>query len=129
MARRLSARSYQEPYQQLQALSVLISREKTVMPEGRVYSRKISSEEAREKYVLVLKNKLPLFPPLGEPFHLVHDNVSIRARVESYRCICRGPDLPHEHYFIRWKGLKIGDRIEIREYATKPGRYAIMVSG
>jgi len=111
----------------LQALSVLISREKTVMPEGRVYSRKISSEEAREKYVLVLKNKLPLFPPLGEPFHLVHDNISIRARVESYRCICRGPDLPHEHYFIRWKGLKPKDRVEIWEDPDKRGRYLIRI--
>ena len=97
------------------------------MKEGHVYSRKISSEEARGEYVLVLKNKLPFFPLLREPFHLIHDKVSSRTRVESYRCTCRGPDLPHEHYFVRWKGLKPKDRVEIREDPKRQGRYLIRI--
>jgi hypothetical protein len=91
------------------------------------YSRKVSSEEAREGYLLVLKNMLQLFPPLGKRFDLVQDDVVNRTRVESYRCTCRGPDLPHEHYFIRWKGLRPKDRVEIREDPERQGRYIVQI--
>jgi hypothetical protein len=101
--------------------------EKPVMIERRVYARKISSEEARERYVMILKNKLGFFPPVGEAFHLVHNNVRSRARVESYRCTCRGPDLPHRHYFIRWKGLRARDKIEIRKDPDKQRSYLVNV--
>ena len=104
-------------------------RKKTPLKERPAYTRKISSEEAREGYVLVVKSRLSFFPPLGNTFQLIHDHKRSRARVESYRCTCRGPALPHEHYFIRWKGLKDGDRIEIREDAKKLGRYIIRVRG
>jgi hypothetical protein len=97
------------------------------MKERQAYARKISSEEAREGYVMILKNKLAFFPPVGEAFHLVHHNVRSRARVESYRCTCRGTDLPHQHYFIRWNGLKARDKIEIRKDPGKQGSYLINV--
>jgi hypothetical protein len=92
-----------------------------------VYSRKVSSEEAREGYLLVLKNKLQLFPPLGKKFDLVQNDAVGKARVESYRCTCRGPDLPHEHYFIRWKGLRPKDRVEIREDPERQGKYVVRI--
>jgi len=91
------------------------------------YSRKVSSEEAREGYLLVLKNKLRLFPPLGKRFDLLQNDVLGRAKVESYRCTCRGPELPHEHYFIRWKGLRPKDRVEIREDPERQGRYVVRI--
>jgi hypothetical protein len=91
------------------------------------YSRKVSSQEAREGYFLVLKNKLQLFPPLGKKFDLVQNDAVGKARVESYRCTCRGPDLPHEHYFIRWKGLRPKDRVEIREDPERQGRYVVQI--
>jgi len=91
------------------------------------YSRKVSSEEAREGYLLVLRNKLQLFPPLGRRFDLVQNDVVDEARVESYRCTCRGPELPHEHYFIRWKGLRPKDRVEIREDPERQSRYVIRI--
>jgi hypothetical protein len=97
------------------------------MKERRTYVRKISSEEAREGYFMILKNRLAFFPPVGKAFQLIHDNVRNRARVESYRCTCRGPELPHEHYFIRWKGLKARDRIEIREDLSRQGRYIVQI--
>jgi hypothetical protein len=97
------------------------------MTEREIYSRKISSEEARQGYILVLKSKLSFFPPLGRSFDLVTDHLRGRARVQSYPCTCRGPDVPHEHYFIRWKGLKARDRIEIREDPRKQGRYSIRI--
>lgn len=99
------------------------------MKAGRVYSRKISSGEAREGYILVLKDKLSTFPPLGKTFDLVKGDVSKRAKVESYPCTCRGPDLPHEHYFIRWSGLEAGDKIEIEKDVTEEGRYLLRVHG
>jgi len=92
-----------------------------------VYSRRVSSEEAREGYLLVLKNKLRFFPPLGTDFDIVQDHVISKAKVESYRCACRGPDLPHEHYFIRRMGLKARDRVEIREDPERQGRYVLKI--
>ena len=77
------------------------------------YSRKISSKEAQENFIFVLKNKLSFFPPLGNDFELKAENVSKKVKVESYSCTCRGPDRPHEHYFISWEGLEAGDKIEI----------------
>ena len=77
------------------------------------YKRKISSTEAENDYIFILKNKLSFFPPIGGKFELFDDGSSKEVEVESYPCNCRGPDFPHEHYFIRWTGLKSGDIIEI----------------
>ena len=96
------------------------------MKGRRAYSRRVSSEEAREGCLLVLKNKLQFFPPLGKRFSLVQDGVVKNVKVESYPCTCRGPELSHEHYFIRWKGLRPKDRVEIRE-DIEEGRYIIRV--
>jgi hypothetical protein len=93
----------------------------------RTYSRRVSSEEAREGYLLVLKNKLQLFPHVGEEFDIIQHGFAVRAKVESYGCTCRGPELPHEHYFIRWKGLEPKDRVEIQEDPEIGGRYRIRI--
>jgi hypothetical protein len=82
-----------------------------------VYSRKISSKEAKEGFIFILKNKLNFFPPLKSEFNLINNNSPREVKVESYPCTCQGPDKPHDHYFIRWEGLNTGDRIEI----TKEG--------
>jgi hypothetical protein len=97
------------------------------MKRRETYSRNVSSEEAREGYLLVLKNRLQLFPPLGKTFEFVQNDIVGKARVESYRCTCRGPELPHEHYFIRWKGLRPKDRVEIREDPERQGRYVVRI--
>jgi len=95
------------------------------MTKRHVYSRRISSEEAREGYILVLKNKLPFFPSLGTDFELVRDRRPRKVRMKSYSGTCRGPDEPHEHYLIQWKGLKPKDQVEIREDPRKQGRYLL----
>jgi hypothetical protein len=97
------------------------------MGEGKVYSRRISSEEARESYILVLKNRLPFFPPVGKRFPLVGNQVRASVRVESYSCTCRGPDEPHEHYFIRWDALKAEDTVEIRKAPHNQMEYLIRI--
>ncbi|MCZ3365838.1 MULTISPECIES: hypothetical protein [Methanobacterium] len=83
------------------------------MASQNIYSRKISPKEAKEDFIFVLKNKLPFFPPIGTNFELSNENISREVMVKSYPCTCRGPDRPHEHYFISWKGLEAGDKIEI----------------
>jgi hypothetical protein len=77
------------------------------------YSRKISAKEAEEGFIFILKNKLDFFPEVGNKFELINDDLTKEISVESYPCTCRGPDLPHEHYFIRWEGLMAGDKIKI----------------
>ena len=83
------------------------------MAAKNVYSRKISQTEAKEDFIFILKNKLSFFPPLGNMFQLATDELSREVMVESYPCTCRGPEQPHEHYFIHWEGLETGDKIEI----------------
>jgi hypothetical protein len=96
------------------------------MRSKNMYSRKISSKEANNNFIFILKNKLSFFPPLGEVFVLKEDESSCKVRVESYPCTCRGPDLPHEHYFIKWAGLKTGDKLEI-ERTTSNNEYHLKV--
>lgn len=75
------------------------------------YERKLSAEEAREGYVLVEKNRLKFFPPVGQPFELLAEATRTAARVEARDCECRGPEKPHQHYFIRSGGLAAGQRV------------------
>jgi hypothetical protein len=78
-----------------------------------VFTRKLSAEEVKKGHIFVLKDRLSFFPAAGKSFDLESGKTKINARVESYHCTCRGPQLPHEHYFIRWDGLRFGDRISI----------------
>ncbi|OPX60743.1 MAG: hypothetical protein A4E25_00152 [Methanobacterium sp. PtaB.Bin024] len=87
------------------------------------YSRKISSKEADNNFIFILKNKLSFFPPLGENFVLKEKESIHKVKVESYPCTCRGPDLPHEHYFIKWEGLKKGDKLEIKRSSSGKDEY------
>ena len=93
----------------------------------KVYARKISSEEASQGYILVLKTKLSFFPPIGKPFIIRQDHQERKVKVESYSCTCQGPDNPHEHYFIKWKGLQKKQLVEIERDSDKPGRYDLKV--
>jgi hypothetical protein len=97
------------------------------MKPRNVYSRRISQEEERQGYVLVLKNRLSFFPPPGINFSLIIDDVRRTVKVESYSCTCRGPELPHEHYFMRWRGLKAGDRAEIYQNLRKQSAYLMRI--
>ncbi len=91
------------------------------------YERKISSEEAKQGYFLVLKNKLLFFPSIGTPFSVKVGVREKKAVVESYHCDCRGPEEPHEHYFVRWPGLGKGDRLIIRKNAKGKNLYSIRI--
>lgn len=77
------------------------------------YSRRVSTEESREGYLLVEKARLTFFPPLGTPFQLVVHPDAHDVAVEAYACQCRGPQKPHEHYFVRVPGLATGERVTV----------------
>ncbi len=93
------------------------------------YRRRISSEEAREGYILVLKDRLLFFPPIGERFTITGQGFHTDAAVEARPCVCRGPGLPHEHYFIRLAGLAPRQEIEVERLPGRPGAYALRVRG
>lgn len=91
------------------------------------YSRKISKSEADNDFIFILKNKLSFFPQLGEDFILKDGEISCQVQVESYPCTCRGPERPHEHYFIKWEGLKPGNKVEIKKIMSKNNEYTMKV--
>ncbi len=78
------------------------------LDKSKTYQRKISAVEAREQYLFVTKNRLDFFPPAPTPFSLRVGKDKLTVRIESYPCTCRGPELPHQHYFVRCKGLTAG---------------------
>ena len=97
------------------------------MKTKKSYSRKISSKEADNDFIFILKNKLSFFPELGDKFELENDYLTKKCKVESYPCTCRGLDRPHEHYFIQWAGLESGDIIEIVKNSENEGRYQLII--
>ena len=99
------------------------------MASQNIYSRKISSKEAQEDFIFILKSKLSFFPPLGTNFMLSNENITKEVMVESYPCTCRGSDRPHEHYFIQWEGLEAGNKVEIIKDSEKEGKYKLQIDG
>ena len=95
------------------------------MPNENQYKRRISGEEVKKGYIFVLKDKLDFFPAVGKPFELKSGSTKKEARVETYRCTCRGPQLPHDHYFIRWEGLRFGDKVSIEKDEKEENKYEI----
>ncbi|MGZ7159024.1 MAG: hypothetical protein ACXVHR_00940 [Methanobacterium sp.] len=91
------------------------------------YSRKISSKEGEEGFIFILKNKLSFFPVLNQKFVLSDDKSSREVSLESYPCTCRGPERPHEHYFISWKGLIAGDIVEITKTNSDDVNYFLKI--
>ncbi|MBE7520309.1 MAG: hypothetical protein HS107_13805 [Thermoflexaceae bacterium] len=87
------------------------------MPTNAGYIRKLSPEEVREGYIMILKDRLAYFPPPGATFSL-HDGGELsEATIEAVDCECRGPERPHQHYRLHRPGLKSGDRVQV----TKDG--------
>jgi hypothetical protein len=98
------------------------------MTNADVFSRKISADEVKKGYIFVLKDKLSFFPSAGKPFELYSAKTQKKASVESYHCTCRGPQLPHDHFFIRWEGLRFGDRISIAKDTKAENTYQLSIS-
>lgn len=94
------------------------------MKSKKSYSRKISANEAEKGYIFILKNKLHFFPS-NSNFELSDGQITKQVIIKSYSCTCRGPDLPHEHYYIPWYGLEAGDIIEIKRTDFGQDKYCL----
>jgi len=92
------------------------------------YQRRLSREEAEKGYVLVEKAALSFFPPQGTVFPMRDAQSDRLAAIESYACTCRGPERPHEHYFIRWPALTAGAMVTIERTSDSEGSYQLRVS-
>lgn len=69
-----------------------------------IYRKKISRSEAEYGYILVEKNRIKSFPPLGAKFALRCGEVNFRARITANPCNCVGAW--HDHYHIEARDLK-----------------------
>ncbi|TAK57509.1 MAG: hypothetical protein EPO24_09850 [Bacteroidetes bacterium] len=91
------------------------------------YSRTISLEEEREGYIFILKHRLMLFPSSGQLFTLKTKDTERVVKVEAVSCVCRGAELPHEHYFIRWKGIQEGNHVIIEQNDATPRLFKMVI--
>ena len=85
------------------------------------YTRKISKKEADKGFIFILKSKLSYFPKSS--FTLSDGDITEVRKIKSYPCTYRGPDRPHDHYYISWDNLEVGNIIEIRK--NDSGDYSI----
>ncbi len=92
---------------------------------AQVYRRKISGEEARERYIMILKNALDFFPKIGKPFKLKVKDKEVDIYVEAVECWCMGPKKPHSHYRLDAKKfweihpIQFGKMITIKKEADE----------
>jgi hypothetical protein len=78
------------------------------------YTKKVSSEEARCGFILILKNKRSMFPPSGRRFNLCFRGSRLPVVVDEIPCACVGSDKPHVHYHLHVPvGLSRGDIVRI----------------
>ena len=78
-----------------------------------LYRRKVSSTEAREGRVMITKDRVSRFPAPGERFALRRDGRAGTGTIEAVDCECRGPERPHQHWYLAWPGLVAGAVVEI----------------
>jgi hypothetical protein len=64
------------------------------------FTRKLSGEEALDRYIMVLKDDLAFFPKPGVPFKLKIAGKYHESQIKAVDCWCRGPKKPHVHYRI-----------------------------
>ena len=64
------------------------------------YKRKISSEEVKDRYIMILKNGLEIFPKVGKPFKLKVKDTEIEAYIETMERWSMGPKKPQIIYKI-----------------------------
>ncbi len=65
-----------------------------------IYKRKLSSEEANGRYVMVLLDSLKLFPKPDVIFQVEVKDETFDSKISIVNCWCRGPQKPHVHYRI-----------------------------
>lgn len=91
------------------------------MADTDTYTRVISTTEAREGHIRVTRDGLSFFPPVGQEFRISRGTNRQTVKIEGRPCTCRGPEEPHEHYFISWPGMRAGDRVVLSRQEQNGG--------
>jgi len=95
------------------------------------YKRKISTEEAKGKFIFILKSALKKFPQISKVFIVQVGDKRYSTRIKSVPCTCVGT--PHEHYHMlvasipEFSSLKKGDIVTIKELSN--GIYSVSING
>ncbi|MFN8507963.1 MAG: hypothetical protein U0547_10410 [Dehalococcoidia bacterium] len=92
------------------------------------YERKASREEADRGALFILKTALPYFPPPGTPFALETRAGVREAAIESEHCLCRGPEKPHEHWWLPLDGLAKGRMVAVLAPDAPGGAYRLRIA-
>ncbi|MBN2380091.1 hypothetical protein JXM67_09855 [candidate division WOR-3 bacterium] len=69
------------------------------------YTRRLSTTEVKEGFILIQKDKLKLFPEPGQAFNLRFKDKDYYTRILPVRCTCQGPDKPHCHWRLDASGF------------------------
>jgi len=93
------------------------------------YARKASREEADRGAPFILKTAFPFFPPPGTPFALETAAGVREAAIEAEPCICRGPEKPHEHWWLPLEALAKGQVVAVLEPDVPGGAYRLRLDG
>jgi hypothetical protein len=91
-----------------------------VYHERRTVSRKTAGDGRLE----ITKVAAGHIQRLAEGWRLSVDGGAAKAALGSAPCTCRGPELPHVHYFLQAEGLKelpAGSQVEV-EVDREAGR-------
>src|SRR5690606_38497627 len=75
--------------------------------------RRVTAEEARDGRLLVEKRWLGRLPAPGEAFTLDDRGVRRTVAIEAEHCECRGPEKPHDHYYLPVAGLERGTTVTL----------------
>lgn len=65
----------------------------------KVYARRISGEEAKERFIFITKDALSKFPSLDVQFRLVFEEQEYTAIISAVSCDCVGTW--HEHFHLK----------------------------
>lgn len=95
------------------------------------YERKLSTEEARGKFIFILKNALKKFPQINKSFTVQIGDKKYSAMIKPVPCTCIGT--PHEHYHMlvaniaEFSNLKKGDMVTVKKLSENV--YSLSVKG
>jgi hypothetical protein len=93
------------------------------------YRRTLSEEEIHEGKIMIMKEALKFFPKPFKKFAVKIGDKSVELAVEAVDCQCRGPQLPHQHFWLPVKDAKARLRWEHGASVTvskdKAGSYSI----
>lgn len=93
------------------------------------YERKAGYEEAERSQIFILKAALKLFPPPGEHFQLEGADGIRETAIDAEDCVCRGPEKPHQHWWLPVTGISPNATVTIQRPAAPGDPYRMSIVG